>query len=329
MALFLALALQEPVTVSFDDPLRGQYVEAVKECRAAQEKAAADPEAAEKELGAVLKAHPALALERRVTVYERPNDPKTYNLCPWQYRGQVRLALARLPGAAEAERRRRLAEAVGDLEKSVSERNLSSGPALREARRELWPLVRARLRHDAPEPAAPGEARPLLAALEDPGPVAADLAGEVEKTRASAVARKADASGREFRERRAQRDLEWADRLEACVRDLAPYRDVAAALARFREAAAFRGAFRLKVAVHPFAEKIVLRREGHPVPVPAHATPLAVPGTLEIGAFEIELHHPKWGVRKRPVPAEELRDGKTYVLSGDVEKGVFALTALD
>ena len=130
IALLLA---QEALTVPFADPHRAEYVEAIQSCRAAQEKIPIDPEAAERELTAVLKTHPDLALERRVTVYERPNDPKTYTLCPWQYRGQVRLALSRRPGAVEAEKQRRLREAVEDLEKSVVRKNAASEPLLREA----------------------------------------------------------------------------------------------------------------------------------------------------------------------------------------------------
>jgi hypothetical protein len=289
----------------------------------------ADPEGAERELGAVLKTYAELALERRITVYERPNDPKTYSLCPWQYRGEARLALARRPNAAEAERLRRLREAADDLAKSAALRNASAEPFLREARRELWPLVRARLRHDAPERAAADEARGLLAAHEDPAAAAKDLAAEVDAARAKAVEQKADASSREFRERRASRDLEWADLLGAAVKGLEPYAAVAAALQRFREAAAFRGAFRLKVAVYPYAEKLVLRREGHPVAVPAGATPLVLPGILEIGTFTVELHGPKGGAKTREIGPAAVKDGKTYVLSGDVEKGNFELTESD
>jgi hypothetical protein len=115
MIWVLALLCQDPLNIPFADPLRAKYVEAVKDCRAAQERMEADPEGAERELGAVLKTYAELALERRITVYERPNDPKTYALCPWQYRGEARLALARRPNAAEAERLRRLREAADDL----------------------------------------------------------------------------------------------------------------------------------------------------------------------------------------------------------------------
>jgi hypothetical protein len=143
------------------------------------------------------------------------------------------------------------------------------------------------------------------------------------------VEQKADASSREFRERRASRDLEWADLLGGAVKGLEPYAAVAAALQRFREAAAFRGAFRLKVAVYPYAEKLVLRREGHPVAVPAGATPLVLPGILEIGTFTVELHGPKSGAKTREIGPAAVKDGKTYVLSGDVEKGNFELTESD
>ncbi len=327
MATLLLCLLQQDLTVPFADPRRAPYVDAIKECRAAQERMAADPEAAERELTAVLK-RPGLVLERRVTVYERPNDPNTYNLCPWQYRGQARLALARRPGTPEPERRRRLREAVGDLEKSAAERNPASEPLLREARRELWPLVRAQLRYGAPEPASPEEARRLLAAIEEPAAAAKGLAAEVERVRATCVKAKADLSPRDLRMARARGDLAWADLVDAAVKELAPFRVGAAAVAELSMAAAFQGVFRLKVAVYPFAEKVVLRREGHPVPLPARATPLVVPGFLEAGRFEIEVHHPKWGKRQRAIRPDELKDGKTYVLSGDLEKGAFELTEL-
>ena len=327
-ALFLAL-LQEALTVPFADPQRAQYIEAIQSCRAAQEKAAADPEAADRELSAFLRTHADLALERRVTVYERPNDPKTFLLCPWQYRGQARLALARRPGLGEGERRRRLREAAGDLEKSAGLRNASSEPMLREARRELWPLVRVQLRHEAAEPAAPDEARRLLAALEDPAAAAKDLAEEVERVRRQAVARKADFSARDVRERRAANDLAWAERIAAAVKGLEPYREVEGALAPFREAVAFRGVFRLKVAVHPFADPVTLRREGQVLALPVQATPLVVPGFLEVGRFEVEVRHPTWGARSRAIRPEELKDGKTYVLSGDLERGTLELTERD
>lgn len=326
MAALLALLCQEPITVPFADKLRAQYVEAVQSCRAAQEKAAADPEAAERELGAVLQAHRELVLERRVTVYERPNAPATYNLCPWQYRGQVRLALARRPGAPEAERRRHLREAVDDLEKSAGQKNVASEPLLREARKDLWPLVRAQLRYEAPEPAPAGEARRLLATVEDPPTAAKDLSEEVGRVRDRVLARKAEVSSAEFRRGRSARDLEWCDRLGGEVKGLEAFRDVEVALSRLREAAAYRGVFRLKVAVHPFAEKVALVREGHPVAVPAQATPLVVPGPLEIGAFEVELRAPKGGSKAFSIKPGDLKDAGTYILSGDVATGAFTLT---
>ena len=99
------------------------------------------------------------------------------------------------------------------------------------------------------------------------------------------------------------------DRLKAAADTLAPVREKAAGIANFK------GRFTLKFVIGPYAEVTKLSREGKEVPLAKRATPLTVPD-LEIGDYEIELAHPQLGKKQIRIAGAELKEGKTYRISG-------------
>ena len=82
--------------------------------------------------------------------------------------------------------------------------------------------------------------------------------------------------------------------------------------------AAFKGSVTLKLFVGPFAEVLKVTRDGAPLALSAKSTPLVIPN-VEIGDFEVELQHPQHGKKAHKIPASTLKDGKTYVLSGQLK----------
>jgi hypothetical protein len=82
--------------------------------------------------------------------------------------------------------------------------------------------------------------------------------------------------------------------------------------------ASFKGSVTLKLFVGPFAEVLKVTRDGAPLTLSAKSTPLVIPN-VEIGDFEVELSHPQHGKKTEKIPAATLKDGKTYVLSGQLK----------
>jgi hypothetical protein len=81
----------------------------------------------------------------------------------------------------------------------------------------------------------------------------------------------------------------------------------------------------LQVVVAPFAE-LRVTRDGKDVELEQRHTPLAL--SLDAGEIEIELSHPRAGTRRFFVRPSDVKDGRRYALSGDLESGVLSLREL-
>jgi serine/threonine protein kinase len=89
--------------------------------------------------------------------------------------------------------------------------------------------------------------------------------------------------------------------------------------------ASTKGAFTLKISVAPFAQIRKLTRDGKPVPYPRTETPIVMKN-LELGVYTIELTNPESGARVATVSATT--DGKTWLISGNMEKAELDVTEL-
>jgi serine/threonine protein kinase len=129
----------------------------------------------------------------------------------------------------------------------------------------------------------------------------------------------------------ARRIYDWCEAVQASVKDVAALARVSEQSGRLREAAravaAFRGNFSLRLLVGPHAEVARLSREGKDVPLAQRLSPGAL-GTFEIADYEMELAHPELGKKPFKIAAGDLKDGKTYLLSGTMRDGKFRLTEL-
>ncbi len=129
----------------------------------------------------------------------------------------------------------------------------------------------------------------------------------------------------------AKRIYDWCDAVAASVKDVAPLAKASGQAARVREAAravaAFRGKFTLRILVGPHAEVARLARDGKDVP-PAQRHSPGTLGTFEIADYELELIHPELGKKPFKISAGDLKDGKTYLLSGTMRDGKFRLAEL-
>jgi len=132
----------------------------------------------------------------------------------------------------------------------------------------------------------------------------------------------------EARQAAARRIYDWCDAVAAAVRDVAPLRKVSDQAARLREAArgvaAYRGKFTLKILVGPYAEVTRFARGGKDIPLAQRSSPGTL-GTFDIDDYEGELSHPEAGKKPFRIAAGDLRDGKTYLLSGRMQDGKFRL----
>jgi hypothetical protein len=89
----------------------------------------------------------------------------------------------------------------------------------------------------------------------------------------------------------------------------------------------YKGSFSLRVIVGPFAELTKLTRNGKDVPVPQRVTPLVL-GGLEIGDYEVEFTHPQLGKKTEKISEKQLKDGKTYQISGRLQDAKLRVTEL-
>jgi predicted Ser/Thr protein kinase len=90
--------------------------------------------------------------------------------------------------------------------------------------------------------------------------------------------------------------------------------------AEVNQVANYKGSFSLRILMFPFAEVKRLTTGGKDFPLKQRITPTVI-GGIEIGDIEVELSHPQFGTRIQKIPSSELKDGKTYLISGDLEHG--------
>jgi hypothetical protein len=325
LALCLLLGLQEEV-IQRSDPARSQYQEAVELCKAAEELLERDPEAAATKLTELLDRFGQLPkIERRLRIKVFADDAGApHAFFPYQLRGRARLAAAKDPDRIEA--------AVRDFERSVERGAASSKPLLQSARAAWWASLRPQLARDGAGAGASDKARGLLRDLAQDGgettlkDALSWYSDELRVVEERIVKlRRGEAADR----RQAAQDGAWCRSSERVLENLAAAKDL---LARIRvatvaagEIAGFRGSFRLKISAAPWAEVRRFAREGKEIPLPVRETPLMVAAELELGDYEIELAHPKLGSRTKRLAAKELEEGKTYLLSADLEAGTITL----
>ncbi len=327
LLLAAALATQEEV-IRRTDPARAQYQEAVELCRSAEELIEKDPETAVARLTELLDRFGTLPrIECRLRIKVFADDPgAAYAFFPYQFRGRARLATAK--GAAD-----RIEAAVRDFERSVERGAAASKPLLQSARLDWWTSLRPLLAREGWEPGRAGAAAKAKGLLRDfagdkqdraVAEAEAWIAAQLEPVEAAVRAlRRAEPADRS----RAAKDAAWLLATEGVVGGPLAERFRAAA-DRASVVASYRGGFRLKISAGPWAEVTRFAREGKDLELPARETPLVVPGELEIGDYEVELAHPRLGRRTRRIAASELQEGKTYLLSGDLEEGTTTLRLL-
>jgi len=334
-ALLVLLAQEEVIQRA--DPARTQYLEAAGLCRTAEELIDQNPEGAAQKLTELLDKYGTLPhLERRIRVQVFADDPGSpFNFFPYQFRGRARLTAAK--GAKTAlELADRTEAAVRDFERSVEKGAEPSRALLRTARIAWWGTLKPLLGRDAFQADAPksaAKAGALLGELSRTGEK--EVVGDAVlwlRTELGVVARRqatlkrGNAADREA----AAQDLAWCRMalgiLEGLPEGKEARADLERAAAAAREIAGFQGTFQLRIAVAPWARVEQISREGKPMAWQPIETPLLVPLPLERGAYEIKLVHPKYGIRVKTVSAGELGEGKTYLLSGDMEKGEFQLS---
>jgi hypothetical protein len=119
---------------------------------------------------------------------------------------------------------------------------------------------------------------------------------------------------------RATRLVKWCDMMEGASQGIERLKTVAASLGPARDKArgiaSYRGRFVLQFVIGPYAE-VKLVREGKEIPLAQRATPLLV-RDLEIGDYEIELTHPQLGKKQIKIAASDLKENKTYRISGQM-----------
>jgi hypothetical protein len=129
----------------------------------------------------------------------------------------------------------------------------------------------------------------------------------------------------------ARRIYDWCEAVQASVKDVAALGKASEQAGRVREAAravaAFRGNFTLRILVGPHAEVARFAREGKDVPLAQRLSPGTL-GTFEIADYEMELSHPELGKKLFKIASGDLKDGKTYLLSGRMQDGKFRLAEL-
>jgi hypothetical protein len=125
----------------------------------------------------------------------------------------------------------------------------------------------------------------------------------------------------------------WCDAAAAAGGDVPALKTALATAAQVRLNAAtisnYRGSFTLRILVGPFAEITRMTRDGKEVPLPAQRfTPIFALGPLPIGDYELELSHPELGRKVEKIGAAQLKDGKSYRISGHLADPQLAFTPL-
>lgn len=316
LLLALAAAVQDVEIIRRTD--RIAYEEAIDLCRKAEGRIASEPARAIEALGELIDQRPLRKMECLVRIEVFADTPGTpVPLFPYQLRGRARQSLASAEGAG---RRKLLEQALQDFETSAARGVASSAPLARGVRRELLSLLKPGL-----DPAL----NPLLRAMaadQQAADVDAFVAGLA--TEAAAARRSLEGS----LPAAAAKVVLWCDEAAAPLRgipagekllaDLAALRSQAAALA------AYRGSIRLKISASPYAAVVALRRDGKDIALAERLTPLKLAVPLEIGDLDVELRHPELGRRRAMFPAASFKDGASYVLVADMDKGTLTLSPL-
>jgi hypothetical protein len=129
----------------------------------------------------------------------------------------------------------------------------------------------------------------------------------------------------------ASRAVAWCDMIATAVKGIESLKKPLESAAKTRAAAVMiadaKGRFTLKIVVGPFAEVTRLARNGQEIPLTQRTTPLVI-RELEIGDFEVELSHSRFGKKMERIPASRFKDGKTYLLSGKMEVAGLRVTEL-
>jgi hypothetical protein len=359
-ALLLSLALQDKVRqIDRLDKQKEAYDKAARSCEEAIKLLDSDPETALQKLNDVVDRldqpdKPGLReYETVIRIEFRAGDPdRPLAFFPFQDRGRVRLKLADSAKGVE-DRRKLLAEAVSDLQKSLDRGADSSATFLKAARARLdalppppppvptaeelaaawskeWATIRPKLALAAfpsDDPSLPGKAARLLgrmateASPRDQVEAAGWITGETAE-----VASRVKGLARDD----ARRAVAWAEALSTAVSGVESLKAARLQLAQIRAEAGriadYRGSFTIKIGPSPYAEEVRVLREGRVIALPARSTPMVL-GPLEIGDITIELSHPDAGKRTVTIPASALSEGRTYVLSGRM-KGDLSVTPL-
>jgi hypothetical protein len=109
----------------------------------------------------------------------------------------------------------------------------------------------------------------------------------------------------------------WCDAISATVAGIAGLKDVATAVVTLRTESEpqTRGSFALKISPDPFAQITRLTCDGRAVTLRRDETPMVLP-KLDIGDYEIELSHPDLGRKMIRISGKDLKDGRTYAITG-------------
>jgi hypothetical protein len=357
--LVLVWLVQEKVYIDRLDKEKPAYMDAIQLYDQAAAVADSNPPKALKILGELHEkldspGRPGLKnYERLLSIEIEANTRETHSFLPFQLRGLVRMKMAEQAASPE-EKRKWWSEAAADLKKSVERGTTASKDSLEIALRELsrlpppapvaaektgaqikeeWSKGWSRLaeelgpdRFRAEDGALVERASALLrrmateAAPKDATQAKAWLAQEVEKLQLRLPSQsREDAKG----------TLSWSIALSRALEGIELPDGTRESLRRLRAEAAkraeFRGSFSLKIGPSPFAEGIRLFREGAEIPLRIRATPLLLTD-LEIGDYTLEMSHPKTGPRTWTIRAQELKAGRTFVLSGPMKEGKFTLS---
>jgi predicted Ser/Thr protein kinase len=193
--------------------------------------------------------------------------------------------------------------------------------------RAAWGELRALLDFDdweAGDGALAGRANEHLAKLAAEAPAfEVDVASWFD-TQVDRAANRLQALPAALEERRAQaaRVAAWCDTVRSSAMSIAPLSRTVEEAGKVRagaaKIAAYKGVFTLKILVDPYAQVTGITRDGQPVAFQETSTP-AVVGNLEIGNYQIELAHPQLGKKGFKLAADQLKDGKTYVIRGKFE----------
>jgi len=137
--------------------------------------------------------------------------------------------------------------------------------------------------------------------------------------------------GGEEKRAAASRIVAWYDTIQGAAKGVDFLKRQMDSAAKLRGDAArianYKGSFTLKIFVGPYAEITKLKRDGKDVAVTQRVTPLIL-GNLEIGEFEIELSHPTLGKKVEKIGEKQLKDGKTYQISGRIQDAKLRVTEL-